>query len=75
MNIRQDLIELKWAVSVFQRCVPEQYRTPMDLLIAKYYSNHPSNEVIDKVVTMLENFEPKKFKEREDLLKYVKQEL
>lgn len=43
-RIENDVNELEWAISVFQKCVPEMYRSRMDVLVAKYYMSHPSKE-------------------------------
>lgn len=42
--IENDVNELELAISVFQKCVPEMYRSRMDVLVAKYYMSHPSKE-------------------------------
>lgn len=70
VNIEQDTKELVWAIQTFQQCVPEKYRAPIEILIAKYYTAHPSDEAIRKIVSILVN--PKEVDEK---VKFVKEEL
>ena len=53
LNIEQDVKELVWAMETFQKCVPEQYRMPIEVLVAKYYIAHPSDDTIRKIVSIL----------------------
>lgn len=76
VNIEQDTRELVWAIETFQQCVPNKYRAPIEILVAKYYSSHPSDETLKKIVSILEtgkkDSDSKEIKER---VKFVKGEL
>ena len=74
-NIERDIEELTWAIKTFQKCVPEQYRSPINILIGKYYSKHPSDEIIMKIVSIMDKCNKKKYDTIEKQLKYVIGEL
>ena len=74
-NIDQDIKELTWAIETFQECVPVEYRSPISVLIGKYYSNHPSDDVIVKMVTIMDACDKNKYDTIEKQVKYVKGEL
>lgn len=75
VRIEQDAKELMWGIKTFQQCVPEKYRTSVEILIAKYYSEHPSDETIRKIVSILETGKKTSVsKEIEERVKFVKEE-
>lgn len=74
-NIEQDIKETTWGIETFQRCVPEMYRTPIIVLIGKYYSKHPTDETVDKIVNILGDCDNKKYDTVEKKIQLVQREL
>ena len=71
-----EIKELIWGYELFQRCVPNKYRTDVSFLIGKYYSTHPTDEMIKKIGTMMVNLinDTKKEKLEEiNFVKYIKE--
>ena len=63
-EIENDVREVKWAFDLFQRkCVPSRYRVNMDVIIARYYMNHPSKETVNGIVSETEEKMKNKFYE------------
>ena len=74
-NIEQDIKETTWGIETFQRCVPEMYRTPIIILIGKYYSKHPTDETVGKIVNILGDCDNKKYDSVEKKIQLVQREL
>jgi len=76
MSNIQDLKEAEWAFSIFNKCVPEQYRkVSVAVLVGKYSDRTPSDDTFRKIEILYErwmldkNSPDNKFK---DFLSYAK---
>lgn len=70
-DFSQDTKELIWAIHTFQKCVPTQYRTPIHILIAKYYYNIPIKFFND----VLSTIDLDKYNTSEKLLDFIQQQI
>lgn len=73
MNIDQDIKDLIWGYKTFQQCVPEQYRTDIGILVGKYYTSHPTDEMIEKITTLHGKFVTSKNTNEKNYKKYIKE--
>lgn len=74
MNNVADLQATEWGYTVFQRCVPEQYRTSIPVLVGKYSDSHPSDKSISRIVELYDEWKNAKNENKpKDIVKFIKE--
>lgn len=52
----QDIQDMKWAIDIFMRCVPDEYKIDNSIILAKYSEKHPTKETIEKILTLHDEY-------------------